>query len=299
MRICAFITLYKPDVEKLKINLREISVYAEKIYLLVNDKSFDMDFSDISESKDSIQMILNNKNIGLSSAFNIALKQAEKEGFDEAVLFDQDSFLSKDDFERMNREFTELKKEKLIMCIGPSLRVYGNILPTPKWTLSKELKTAEKVLSVKNIITSGMILDIDSALRIGGFEDSLPVDFCDFYFCYKAVFNGYYVLKSTDAFLTHEIGNASMKIGKSTVHFHAPYRNYFLVRDTLRTVFCFKETPFSIRFRYLAFLIPRMVLFLLKCGRKKERLRMYYLGLKDFFTKNYGFGSIAKLLNAE
>lgn len=295
MQICSFITLFKPDEEKLKSNLSQISLYAKKIYLLVNDSSLNIDFSDFPK----VQTIITGKNIGLSAAFNIALKKAYNEGFSEAVLFDQDSFLSEDNLEKMYEEFIDLKKTYQIMCIGPSLNVYGNIISTPKWTLSKRKIDSDKVFSVKNIITSGMILDIRNALQIGGFEESLPVDFCDFYFCYKAIYNGYFVLKSKDAFLKHEIGNSSMKIGKSTVHFHAPYRNYFLVRDTLRIVFCFKETPFSIRVRYLIFLIPRMVLFLIKCDRKTERLKMYWLGFRDFITRNYGFGSIAKLLGAQ
>ncbi len=294
MPICAMITLFNPDEQKLKSNLKQISLYTQKIYLLVNSSSIDIDFSDFPNA----EIILNGKNIGLSAAFNVALKKARAEEFDEAVLFDQDSFLSEENFKRMESEFIELKKENKVMCIGPSLDVRGNIIPTPKWTLAKRKIGSDKVFSVKNVITSGMILDINAALDIGGFEETLPVDFCDFYFCWKALYNGFYVLKSRDAFINHEIGNGSVKIGKSTVHLHAPYRNYFLVRDTLRIVFRLKETPVYIRFRYFFFLLPRMMLFLIKCDRKKERLKMYRLGFKDYCKKNYGFGSIANLLNA-
>lgn len=294
MRICSFITLYKPDFDKLKANIAQILLYAKKIYLLVNDSHSYNEFWD----EPCVKVVMNGKNIGLSAAFNIALKEAAEDGFDEAVLFDQDSFLSKKDFERMNEEFIEEKRNNPVMCIGPSLSVCGNVLSTPKWTLSKQGKETSRVFYVKNIITSGMVLDIKMALSVGGFEETLPVDFCDFYFCYKSIYNGFLILKSKDSFLQHEIGNSSMKIGKSTIHFHAPYRNYFLVRDTLRIVFCFKETPFSIRTRYFIFLLPRMVLFLFKCDKKRERLRMYWLGLKDFCLGRYGFGSIAELLNA-
>lgn len=295
MKVCAMITVFKPNKDKLTANLKEISLYAEKIYLLVNDSSFDVDLSTFSKA----ELVINGKNIGLSAAFNIGLKKADAEGFEEAVLFDQDSFLSNDNFQKMYEEFIETKENNSVMCLGPSLNVYGTILPTPKWTLSKRKVDSTKMISVKNIITSGMILDIKNALSIGGFEETLPVDFCDFYFCWKSLYNGFFVLKSVDSFINHEIGNSSIKIGKSTVHFHSPYRNYFLVRDTLRVVFRFKETPFSIRFRYFIFLFPRMILFLMKCDRKLERLKMYRLGFKDFFTKNYGFGSVATLLNAE
>lgn len=292
--ICSMITVFNADITQTKSNINEILKYAEKIYLLFNSTVQKELLFD-----DRICAIDNGGNIGLSKAFNIALIKAREEGFSTSVLFDQDSFLTQDSFNTMYIEFVETKKSEKVMCIGPGLRVYGQELETPKWVYYKKLRTEIPVISVKNIITSGMILDINAALEIGGFEDSFPVDFCDFYFCYKAIYNGYYVLKSKDAFIQHEIGNSNMKIGKSTIHFHAPYRNYFLVRDTLRIVFRCKETPFSIRFRYIFFLPLRMLLFLIKLDKKKERLRMYHLGFRDYIHKNYYFGSIASILNAK
>ena len=292
-KICAMITLYKPEVNKTLNNIKEILKYAGRVYLLFNSSIEDKFLYD-----ERIKAIDNGGNIGLSKAFNIALKKASKEQFEYAVLFDQDSFLTSVNFSIMFNEFENVSKDNMVMCIGPALNVYGNILPTPKWMYWKNINTAENVESLKNVITSGMILNIKEALKIGGFDESFPVDFCDFYFCYKALYNGYYVLKSKDAFIQHEIGNSNMKIGKSTIHFHAPYRNYFLVRDTLRIVFRCKETPFSIRLRYFIFLLPRMILFLVKCDRKKERLKMYKLGFKDYLHKSYYFGSITDLMNA-
>lgn len=293
MKKCSFITCFNPDLKKTEKNIREMLKYLDRVYLLFNspvEAEFLFDHR--------IVAIDNGGNIGLSKAFNIALKRANEENYDYAVLFDQDSLLTASNFSIMFNEFENVSKSNKVMCIGPALNVYGSILPTPKWVKWKKIYTSENVESVKSVITSGMILNIKEALKIGGFDDSFPVDFCDFYFCYKALFNGYYVLKSKDAFIQHEIGNSNMKIGKSTIHFHAPYRNYFLVRDTLRIVFRCRETPFFIRVRYLFFLPLRMILFILKLDNKKERLHMYKLGFKDYLHKKYYFGSIEKLLNA-
>lgn len=293
-KICAMITLFNPNIEKTSKNISEILKYVERIYLLFNSEVRTELIID-----ERIVPIDNKGNIGLSKAFNIALDKATEDKFDVTILFDQDSLLTIENFNILYAEFKEACKHNKVMCIGPALNVYGNLITSPKWMKWKKIDTKANVDSVKNIITSGMILDINAALEIGGFEDSFPVDFCDFYFCYKAIYNGYYVLKSKDAFIQHEIGNSNMKIGKSTIHFHAPYRNYFLVRDTLRIVFRCKETPLSIRFRYIFFLPLRMILFLIKLDRKKERLQMYHLGFRDYIHKNYYFGSIASLLNAK
>lgn len=290
-KLCALITLYNPDEEKLRLNISQIKDYVGKIYLLCNSH---VDFV-IEDEK--ICLIDNKKNRGLSAAFNIGIEKAKGEGFEQAILFDQDSVLTKNNFELLCEDF--LAESANVACIGPSLNVRGNIIAIPRWSMNLHFKVSENVVSVKHVITSGMLLRISAFDDVGGFDERFPVDFCDFSFCWKCIRKGYAVLQSKRAFIHHEVGNAAMKIGKSTVHFHAPYRNYFLVRDTLRIVFCFKETPFSIRLRYFLFLIPRMTLFLIKCDKKQERLKMYWFGFKDFFQKKYGFGSIAKLLGAE
>ncbi len=296
MRICSLITLFNPDINKLEKNLVQILTYAEKIFLLVNSQ----DKPILNNKDDRISIIMNNKNIGLSKAFNIGLNQAKAEGFDYAILFDQDSYLDKKNFDILFQEYNDFSINKNVMCIGPALNVYGKDLPTPNWTKDyKKRFDNEHITSVLQVITSGMLLNIERALSIGGFNEDYPVDFCDYCFCWKAIYNNYYVLKSKNSKIIHEIGNSNMSIGNHTIHFHSPYRNYFMVRDTLNIVYRLKETPFKIRIRYNFFLIPRMVLFLIHLDRKRERLLMYRLGLKDFFTNRHQYGSIAKLLNAE
>lgn len=293
-KICAMITLFNPNIDKTSKNISEILKYAERVYLLFNSEVKTELIID-----ERVVPIDNKRNIGLSKAFNIAFDKATEDKFDLTILFDQDSLLTIENFNVMYSEFIEASNNNKVMCIGPALNVYGNLITTPKWMKWKKIDTKANVDSVKNIITSGMIINIAEALKIGAFDDSFPVDFCDFNFCYRALYHGYYVLRSKDAFIQHEIGKSSMKIGKITIHFHAPYRNYFLVRDTLRIVFRCKETPLSIRIRYLFFLPLRMILFIMLLDKKRERLNMYYLGFKDYINKNYYFGSIQEKLSSE
>jgi rhamnosyltransferase len=186
-----------------------------------------------------------------------------------------------------------------IMCIGPSLHVRDNILPIPNWSKNNRKTKSNAVCSVNNIITSGMIVNIHNFLEIHGFNEKFPVDFCDFFFCWKALYNGYTVLQSMDAYIIHEIGTNYIKLCGHTIHFHAPYRNYFLVRDTLNICLREKETPLLIRFRYLFFLPIRILLFLILLDKKNVRLKMYWYGFKDFFISKHGFGSMSRMLNAE
>lgn len=298
MKICSLITLFNPDVEKLTKNLNQILQYVDKVYLLVNSKEkleqkFNIDL-------DKIEFIYNNKNLGLSKAFNIGLKKASSELFELALLFDQDSFLDIENFNILLNQYNEIGKERNLICIGPLLTVYGKNLPIPKWNKNNTMPLPDdNAISVNSIITSGMLLDIEKAIAVGGFNEDYPVDFCDFVFCWKSIFNGYEVYMSTKARIIHEIGNSNMSIGKHTIHFHAPYRHYFMVRDTLNIVFKLKETPLKIRIRYLLLLPFREVLFFLKLDQKKERLSMYHKGFCDYVHNVHGYGSIAHLLGAE
>jgi rhamnosyltransferase len=294
MKICSLITVYKPDIKKLINNIKILLQYSDIIYLLFNSSIL----TELQFDK-KIVCIDNKKNIGLSKAINKGVKSAIENGYQYAILFDQDSYLIKDDFIKLFNELISEEQEKKVACIGPSLNIYNNIIPIPGWSKNKKKTKTSCCVSVNNIITSGMIINIDNFIKIGGFDEKYPVDFCDFLFCWKCIAQGYMVLQSKDIYIIHEIGTNNMKFHGHTIHFHAPYRNYFLVRDTLNIGLRAKETLLMTRFRYLFFLPFRMLLFLLVLDNKTIRLKMYWLGFKDFFLRKYGFGSISKFLDAE
>jgi rhamnosyltransferase len=293
MTICALITLYKPNFDKLKKNISEILRYSSKVYLLNNEKEgIHIDFGN------KVSIIENHKNIGLSRAINIGVQRAQTEGFDYAILFDQDSILTKEMFDCLELQFMKINKEYSLSCIGPSLNVRGNLLPIPNWNKRRKIKQYD-CYSVYSIITSGMLFNIGIYNSVGGFNEWFPVDFCDFVFCWKCIQKKYNIYQSTTSYILHEIGNGGLKIKKRTIHFHSFYRNYFLVRDTLNICFRRRETPFKIRFRF-AFLLPfRMFLIVLLLPNRTLRLKMYLLGFLDFLSNKHGFGSIDSLLEAK
>ncbi|WP_010255429.1 glycosyltransferase [Treponema primitia] len=292
--ICSVITVFNPDTNKLMKNIDIQLEYIDRIYLSVNSWK-NRPFIDSKR----ITIIDNRKNIGLSKAINKCIRQAVNDCFNYTILFDQDSYLVKENFELLFNEFIAAERIQKISCIGPSLNVRNNLITIPRWTKENKTIKINDVFSVKNIITSGMLLNNEYFISLGGFDERFPVDFCDFLFCWKSTYNGYLVLQSTNAYIKHEIGTNNINIKGHTLHFHAPYRNYFLVRDTLNICLLVKETPFFIRLRFLFFLPFRMLLFLFLLENKNTRLRMYWYGLKDFLMLQHGFGSIKHILDAE
>lgn len=291
--VCSLITVYKPNIIELKCNIEVILQYASTVYLLFNSPVID-EF----QFDKRIISIDNKKNIGISRAINKGIKRAFNDGYQYAVLFDQDSSLTADNFTKM---FSELinKTEYQVACIGPSLIVYDNIISIPAWVKNKKEIKSPLVYSVNNIITSGMLVNIEIFLLLKGFNENYPVDASDFLFCWKAVKNNYFVLQSKDAYLIHKIGTHNLKIGNYILHFHAPYRNYFFIRDTLNILFREKDAPLIFRIRCLFQLPFRMLLFLLLLDKKLLRLKMYLWGFNDFIKGRRNFGSIAKILGAD
>jgi rhamnosyltransferase len=294
MKICSIITIYKPNIIKLKENIENMLQYSNVVYLLFNSPIIDY-----LQFDERIICIDNKKNIGLSKAINIGVSQAASDGYSYAILFDQDSSLTKENFILLFNEFIEEEKYQKIMCIGPSLDVRNNKIVTPNWVKTNLKVKSENVYSVYHIITSGMLVNINNFLMVNGFNEEYPVDGCDSSFCWKSLSKGYVVLQSKDAYIFHEVGTHAIKIFNHAIHFHAPYRNYFFIRETLNICFVLKETPFIVRCHKLLYFPFRMLLYILALDKKPLRLKMYVLGFRDFFCKRHGFASISKILNAE
>jgi rhamnosyltransferase len=293
--ICSLITIYNPNIKELKNNIEIMLQYSDIVYLLFNSHI-------VEELQFDARIISldNKKNIGLSKAINKGIKRASCDGYEYALLFDQDSCLTNENFLNLKNEIDNENKNHDVACIGPLLNVRNNLIITPKWAKNNNWNVlTPTVCSVYNIITSGMLVNIDVFLQIGGFDEKYPVDFCDYLFCWKCIYNGYKVLQSKSAYMNHEVGINHIQIFNTIVHFHASYRHYFLVRDTLNVCLRNFETPFVIRCHLLFFLPFRMLLFLLLLDDKKTRLKMYWYGFKDFVLKHHGFGSIEKNLDAK
>jgi rhamnosyltransferase len=295
VKICSLVTIYKPNTEEVKQNLKILLQYSDSIYLLFNSPvAAELQFDE------RIISIDNKKNIGISKAINKGVGQAAIDGYKYGILFDQDSYLTKANYLKMLNEFNEEEKSHQIACIGPSIISYNKVIKTPWHFINNKLPVkTSNIESVQNVITSGMLINTNIFLSLGGFDENYPVDNCDFLYCWKCIYNKYFVLQSKDAYISHIIGNNSKKIFGRNLHFHAPYRNYFMVRDTLNVCFKIKETPSYFRRLHNLFFLPwRMMLFLLLCNERGLRIKMYFWGLKDFLLNKHGFGSVAEILEA-
>ena len=160
-KICSLITVYNPDIAKLEYNIKIMLEYSDVIYLLFNSYIIDE-----LQFDTRIVSVENMKNVGLSKAINRGIRQAHEAGYQYAILFDQDSYITKENFIKLFTEMQYEERWQRIMCIGPSLDVRDNIITIPNWSKNKRKTKSNHVCSVNNIITSGMLVNIHNFIQV-------------------------------------------------------------------------------------------------------------------------------------
>ena len=90
MKIAGTVVWYNPNDENIE-NIKTYIDYVERLYIIDNSKKNNKKLSEKLNNK-KIEYIYNNgKNLGISSALNLACKKAKKEDFSWILTMDQDS----------------------------------------------------------------------------------------------------------------------------------------------------------------------------------------------------------------
>lgn len=234
-RIAAGITVYEPDIERLKENISSTLSQAEHLYLVDNASK------DISEIKllyskhEKVTIIENSENSGIATALNQMCDAAFSDGFDFIMTLDQDS----------------LPESDIIEKYTPFL---GNIeiaLLTPKFVDDNEpdiiSSTSEKETEfIERCNTSASLVRLSVFKEVGGFDTRMFIDCVDFDYCTVLLENGYKILRVNTAILHHRLGEAKevrffMPIGKLLgikklqkpffTYNHSPLRTYYYARN--------------------------------------------------------------------
>ena len=154
-------------------------------------------------------------NVGVSRALNIGVRRAISLGFKWVLTMDHDSIADGqmvkylvDSVER------HPKTEKVAVCapiyVDAGDKMAGRYYRYDGWR-RKRLFPLEpgQVLEPTVVITSGNLINADLYARLGGFDESLFIDYVDHDYCLRSLEAGLSVIVSTDARLSHSIGNAT------------------------------------------------------------------------------------------
>lgn len=273
MNIAGVVILYNPDEEVID-NIE--SYLSELDTLLVFDNSENPNVNIVEKIKvlPRVQYISFGENKGISYALNHALTLAKDYKF--LLTMDQDSKF----YEGMMRQYKNYLE-----------RIYSKDNSVAMFSVHydglKISTVSNEFVDVERAITSGSVVNIDIARRIGGFDENLFIDEVDHEFCYRARTQGYRIICISTINMHHNMGKP-ISIGifgkKYLALNHNPVRKYYIFRNT---IYVMKKYP-DVRGRCVMELFKSFIKMVLVEPDKWNKTLFAYKGLRDAFAGKMG-----------
>lgn len=262
--ICGVTVLYNPDKEVLE-NIKSYLKGLDKLYLIDNSEKENEELRNkFIEFSSKIEYIKMNGNEGIAKALNIAKNKAIEENFEWLLTMDQDSRFEKNAFFEMLDLVKKYFKEN-IAIFSPFHKIVNSILT------DKEIEEKEIVM------TSGNLLNLKIAQKIGDFEEKFFIDEVDHDYCYRIKKQNYKIVVLNKIVLNHNLGNIK-KYKFFSVTNHNYIRRYYITRNKLYMI---KKYSF-LKNKYLKEILKDTVKIILVEKDKTKKLKMIYLGIRDF-----------------
>jgi len=279
---CAVIVAYHPDNE-FPERVERISKQVGKVIVVDNGSSENcvVMLNKLSEDK-KVDLILNNKNLGVATALNIGLRFAINldKGFSWCLTMDQDTIVYPELLEVLISAYTHCPFRRDVAIVGSNYE---------EWTTGRILFNADtdgqKWAEVDHLPTSGCLTSIEVYKSVGGFRDDFFIDYVDTEFCIRIKENGYRIIIAPKVCMRHPLGyyrkNKLYKIlcGRSMVSNYPPVRHYYWSRNgmVLAREYTWRETRWAIGQIYYI-LIKRSLAVILFEDEKLSKIRNIFLG---------------------
>jgi len=182
------------------------------------------------------------ENMGVATAMNRGLVWAREAGFSWVVTFDQDSRPQEGMVSALWSTHEALASAAVvgprIEDVGQASNAYRWVRPHPRWPgLFQRVPSAGHDLAeVTMLVTSGSLIEIATWARLGGFDESLFIDYVDTDYCLRVNRSGRRVAVAGAAVLDHRLGERQSKavLGHDfrPTH-HSATRHYFIARNRI------------------------------------------------------------------
>jgi len=227
------------------------------------------------------------ENIGIASAHNLALKKMQKQACEFGLLLDQDSQISDDFVFRLSSLMIASKVENNpIVAIGPRV-VCSFSASRVRSRVQREIMRYGELVCVKQIISSGMLIDLSKLNEVGMKDDSLFIDGVDHEWCWRAKTKGYMVAIADKLEMVHRQGDARSKFVGVTYKVGSAIRLYYQFRNIL--ILCRRGyVPLYWKLRNITYLPLRALLNATMQDNKRQRVKYMLCGLWDGLCKKSG-----------
>lgn len=224
-KIAAGIVLYNPEPERLGKCLRAVYKQVDRIFLVDNGSKNFSQIKDILEEFCDLEVIPNEKNIGIAAALNQLMKRAAEKGYRWLLTLDDDSVCD----DGMVAALCKYEDEGKIGIICP-------VAVDDKMQMPQ--RTERSIKEIDSCITAGALTNVSVWFSLGGFDERMFIDFVDVEYCMRLRKNHYRILQVDEGKYIHQqygnIRGAFSLFGKKLYLFdYPPKRIYFSVRNQI------------------------------------------------------------------
>jgi rhamnosyltransferase len=231
--ICAVVVTYFPKADCAD-NLAALAPQVGKLIIVDNGSSAEsLEPVEAAAQRLGATVVHLGSNLGIATALNIGLRLAREQGFRWLATFDQDSQATPGMIEEMTRAFESYPQRDKVGIVTPRhvdrrlgfiVRDRGGEAKGEGWRV------------IPSTMTSGNLLNVAIATAVGGFDDSLFIDYVDHELCLRLRGQGCRILEATRATLLHSLGSMERRLfifKHVTVTNHSVVRRYYMSRNRL------------------------------------------------------------------
>jgi rhamnosyltransferase len=187
-----------------------------------------------------VELVALGKNLGVGAALNTGVRHAAERGSRWVVTFDQDSSPQPGMVEALRATAARNPGAAVVVpCIieaDVGGRGYRWVRRHPRMDrlFQRIACDGADLPAVTMAVTSGSLIELNAWQQLGGFDESLFIDYIDIDYCLKVVRSGRFVTVSARAKLTHKLGarQTGVLLGHEFRPTHHPaFRHYYIARN--------------------------------------------------------------------
>jgi len=224
----AAIVTFNPDPQRLKDNLETLPPQVDELLIIDNGSNNLAEIRALINELECPHLIANGINRGISGALNQAMEWSEGRGAGWVLLLDQDSVLAPGSVAILRK------------ALKPGVAVASPAIVDRNNSATHSPEGGQQ--QVDYCITSGSLCDISTWRTVGGYDETLFIDFVDFDYCIRLRMLGYTLVRDGDAVLLHEIGRIT-KHGRLTAYNHSAFRLRHMANDMLAYAHKHRKSP--------------------------------------------------------
>jgi rhamnosyltransferase len=283
-RVCGVIVAFHPD-ESFPARLLRIAGQVQTTVVIDNGSE-----PSIAERLNDpirygrVHVIRNSRNLGIAAALNIGLGYARSTNCTHALLFDQDT----DPLPQLMTSIESCARSRVdiqdVAVIG--INSVDAVRGKPLYPM-----TGRVCDEVYTVVSSGSLVSLAIADRLGPFREDFFIDLVDDEYCLRARSHGFKVLLIREPLAVHPLGSPKFvqlpwrTIGTSN---HSALRRYYMIRNHLVVAreYMLREPQWVLR--SLRTRLKSILLMLLLDDDRGSKVRFTWRGLIDGLARRTG-----------